>query len=137
MNGSGSPIRCQHRSSARAKHAPNNEPTSGLVTKSRPARPAPRPDGEEADVGLVQRDVDEPVEGDSALAPDQARDGVGGRCRLERPLPDPGEQLRVDADDDHDRSISPIAPASAGGTRMGLPLALGRLVEPDRRTTPE
>ncbi|MGO9873216.1 MAG: hypothetical protein ACLPVY_05400 [Acidimicrobiia bacterium] len=35
---------------------------------------------EEADVGLVQRDVDEPVEGDGTLAPDQARDGVGGRA---------------------------------------------------------
>jgi len=35
---------------------------------------------EETDVGLVQRDVDEPVEGDGTFAPDQARDGVGGRA---------------------------------------------------------
>jgi hypothetical protein len=37
------------------------------------------PRREEADAGLVQRDVDEPVEGDRAFAPDEARDGVGGR----------------------------------------------------------
>jgi hypothetical protein len=33
---------------------------------------------EEADRGFVQRDLDEPVERDRTLAPDQVRDRVGG-----------------------------------------------------------
>jgi hypothetical protein len=35
---------------------------------------------EEAGAGRVQREVDEPVEGDRALAPDKAGDRVGGRA---------------------------------------------------------
>ena len=42
-NGSGRPSSRHQPSSARATHAPNSGPTSGLVTKSRPARPAPPP----------------------------------------------------------------------------------------------
>ena len=59
---------------------------------------------EEADLGLVERDLDEPVERDRALAADEARDRVGRRTALERPLPDPREELRVDADHDDDRA---------------------------------
>jgi hypothetical protein len=33
---------------------------------------------EESDLGLVQRDLDEAIERDRALAPDQVRDRVGG-----------------------------------------------------------
>jgi hypothetical protein len=35
---------------------------------------------EEADVGVVQGDVDEPVERDGTFASDQTRDRVGGRA---------------------------------------------------------
>jgi len=34
---------------------------------------------EKPDRGFVQRELEEPVEGDRALAPDAARDGIGGR----------------------------------------------------------
>ena len=73
----GRPSSRHRRSSARATHAPNSEPTSGLVTKSRPARPAPRPGREEAGPRLVQRELDEPVERDRPFAPDQAGDRLG------------------------------------------------------------
>jgi hypothetical protein len=36
---------------------------------------------EETDRGLVQRELEESVERDRALAPDQARDGIGSRAR--------------------------------------------------------
>ena len=35
---------------------------------------------EEADCGLVQRELEESIERDRALAPDEARDGIGGRA---------------------------------------------------------
>jgi hypothetical protein len=43
MNGSGSPSRRHQSSIARATQTPNSGPTSGLVTKSPLARPAPWP----------------------------------------------------------------------------------------------
>jgi hypothetical protein len=38
------------------------------------------PGREEADRGLVQRELEESIERDRALAPDEARDGIGGRA---------------------------------------------------------
>src|SRR5690606_5152767 len=43
VNGSGRPSSAHHRSRARASTAPKSGPTSGLVRKSAPARPAPPP----------------------------------------------------------------------------------------------
>ena len=46
----GAPAASHAPSSGGRRSAPNSGPTSGLVTKSRPARPAPRPEREEAAV---------------------------------------------------------------------------------------
>ena len=73
-NGSGSSSSCQHRSSARATHAPNSEPTSGLVTKSRPARPAPRPEAKN------------PISGSYRATSTKRSNGIGPSRRMRRPI---------------------------------------------------
>ena len=53
---------------------PNSDPTSGLVTKSRPARPAPPPRVKKPSVGLVQRGFHEVGERDRPFAVDALAD---------------------------------------------------------------
>jgi hypothetical protein len=61
-----------------ARHAGTEQGTDlGARDEVAPRAPGAVARREEADVGLVQRDLDEPVERDRTLTPDQARDRLG------------------------------------------------------------
>ena len=114
------PARATTRRARAATTTPNSGPTSGLVTKSRPARPAPPPRVKKPS-SAVERELDERVERDrplpvDALAPRTCRpassDGAhraSASRRVEGELADAGEELRVDADDHHDDGGEPDA----------------------------
>src|SRR4029453_4255388 len=122
-NGSGRASSVHARSRYRATRAPNSTPTSGLVTKSRPARPAPPPRAENPGPPRPPpppRAKNPPASSYRAASTNRSN-GIGPSCRMrsamrsarsaigpsapsarEPPLPDPGEQLGIDADHDDD-----------------------------------
>src|SRR5256884_2267212 len=155
-NGSGRESSDQAPSSERAIKAPNNTPTSGLVTKSRPARPAPpprakNPPGSSYRAASTKRSngigpsrrmrsamrsasASVPVLGmeKHAMRPIACREWEGGRSAREGHLADPGEQLGVDADHDDNGGRQAERDAQRGRCprRNRLDAGLGRVTEP-------
>jgi hypothetical protein len=74
LRGAPAPIECARN--ARAEQRADFRARDEVAPT--PARAVPG--REEADCGLVQREVEESIERDRALAPDEARDGIGGRA---------------------------------------------------------
>src|SRR5439155_15292946 len=143
-NGSGRESSDHALSRERAIKAPNNTPTSGLVTKSRPARPAPPPR------------VKNPPGSSYRAASTKRSNGIGPSRRMrsamrsassltadhqsarERHLADPGEQLGIDADHHDDGGGQAERDAERGRRpgRHGLDAGLGRVTEPHAARDP-
>src|SRR5256885_1730537 len=161
-NGSGRESSDQAPSSERAIKAPNNTPTSGLVTKSRPARPAPpprakNPPGSSYRAASTKRSngigpsrrmrsamrsasASVPVLGmeKHAMRPIACRGWERRRTAREGHLADPGEQLGVDADHDDNGGGQAERDAQRGRRphRHGLDAGLGRVTEPHAARDP-
>src|SRR2546421_8355322 len=155
-NGSGRESSDQAPSRERAIKAPNNTPTSGLVTKSLPARPAPpprakNPPGSSYRAASTKRSngigpsrrmrsamrsasASVPVLGmeKHAMRPNACRERGRRRSAREGHLADPGEQLRVDADHDDDGGGQAERDAERGRRprRNRLDAGLGGITEP-------
>ena len=105
-NGSGSPSACHHRveraGDARAEQ--RTDLGAGDEVAAGPARAVTA--GEEPGLGVVQRGLDERAERDRPVPVDPLRRATGGHgdgSAAGGELADAGEDLRVHADDEHDR----------------------------------
>src|SRR5262249_10721438 len=133
-NGSGSRRRSHASSRARATTIPNSEPTSGLVTKSRPARPAPPPRVKKPSAGSYSASS---MYSANETAPSR---WMRSRMRASMPMASTGpegevsdsrEELRVHADDHHDHRRERERDVECQGRGGGRPhfAEIGRLAE--------
>src|SRR5262245_41251974 len=138
-NGSGRPRSIHERSRKRATRAPNRVPTSGLVTKSRPARPAPPPRAKKPPSSSYRAMSTYRSKGTgpsrrmrSAMRSAGAATHASEASAREGDLADAGEQLRIDPDHDDDRGRDRQRDAEGGrrARRDLLDAGLGRVAEP-------
>ena len=119
-NGSRAPSSSQQRSNARPTSAPKRVPISGLVTKSRPARPAPCVAGEEAAVA-VEGLVDERVERDRPFPVDPLRNPLGDRGTHATGPTDRATRSSCDRCGDEVSEASRVARQERASASAGIP----------------